>query len=150
MAMNIQAPSATLLEFTSLANAVWMGVVVPDHTTFTCRPYHPCSSSYFKNAKNLQFSWTNRPKNLGFLGDSFFGWEWADICHKSEPVLGEYKRQEQTSVGWIYIYLVMHLDSHRIWMNPYLDVIKFQISGSIHHLRMHGMYTSDVQLYLAH
>ncbi len=80
-----------------------------------------------------------------------------DICHKSEPVLGEYKKEEQTSVGWIYIYiyiyvyiyLVMHMDTHRIWMHPYLDVFKFWISGSIHHHRMYAMYTSDVQLYLA-
>ncbi len=61
-------------------------------------------------------------------------------CLKSEPVLA----------GYIYIYLVMHLDSHRIWMNPYLDVFKFQISGSIHHHGMYAMYTNDVQLYLSH
>jgi len=32
-----------------------------------------------------------------------------DICHKSQPVLGEYKKEEQTSVGWIYIYIYIWL-----------------------------------------
>ncbi len=96
------------------------------------------SSSYFKNAKNLQFSWTMGQRTLGFKVILFVGWEWVDICHKSEPLLAG------------YIYMVMHLDSHRIWMNPYLDVFKFWMSGSIHHHQMYAMYTSDVQLYPAH
>jgi hypothetical protein len=99
------------------------GVVVADHATLVCRPYHlspyilavPVISKMQRTCSSHE--WTAKEP---WVSRWFFSWvRMARLCI-----------QIVTGYGRIHI-----------WMFS---------SFSIHHHRMYAMYTSDMQLYLAH